>query len=87
MPSLAITRILYRDPICHDWDYQSIIDFLPLEHVKSSDGVAEDVDAMDGGAASIRHYLGVVLPVEFGVNVNIAQPYRRSGRLKQCTLL
>jgi len=71
MPFLTIAHIPNRNPICHGWDYKGIVDFLPIKHVDYPDGIAEDVDAADGGVASIHHCLGVVLPIEFGVNVDL----------------
>jgi len=41
-----------------------------VEHVDSSNRVAKDIDATDGGVASICHYLGVVSPIEFGADVD-----------------
>jgi hypothetical protein len=67
---LAGTLIPYRDPICHDWDHEGVIDLSPLEHVDPSDRISENVDATDGGAAPVCHDLGMVSPVEFGVNVD-----------------
>jgi hypothetical protein len=67
---LTIAFIPYRDPICHDWDYEGVIYFSPFEHVNPSDRVSEDVDAADGGAAPVCHDLGMVSPVELGVNVD-----------------
>ena len=67
---LAITLIPYWDSVCHDRDHEGVVYFPPFKHVDSLDRVPKDVDATDGGAASVCHDLGMVSPVELGVDVD-----------------
>jgi hypothetical protein len=70
VPLLVLSCIPNRYPICHDRDHEGVVNFPPVKHVDSLDRVAEDIDAADGRVAVICHYLSVVSPVEFWVNVD-----------------
>ena len=67
---LAMAFIPYQDSVYHDRDYEGVVHFPRFEHVDPSDRIPEDVDAVDGGAASVCHDLGMVSPVKLGVNVD-----------------
>ncbi len=55
-------------PIHEHGDYQGVVDLVPVEEVEAADQVAEDADALDGGAGMVGHDLDVWLPVEVMVD-------------------
>ena len=67
---MAFSSIPNLNPVCEGQDDKSIVDLVPIEKVKSVDGVAEQVDSTDGGSGLVCHNGDMVGPVELVVKLD-----------------